>query len=237
MTQHSTEPSRSARRAPRRSRWPRAAGGARARSAAPPRRRAPTPSASYLTGIGDEQTADVHEPAVAAAAHEDRPLHRALRRRRPPRRRWPAPATWIAQAEAEPPAGAGRLLPLRAHADEAAERRQPTRRTSQKFVKDVPARPPVPVLGRGQPRQRHGLVLEPLGRRGRALLPGAEARLQGLHRDRARRARRRHDPRHAALHLGIQARDRAPAHRHAVDLGAAQLLRHQPPAKAGARAN
>ena len=34
-----------------------------------------------------------------------------------------------------------------------------------------------------------------------------------------------------SLHLRIQARDRPPAHGHAVDLGPAQLLRHQPPAE------
>ena len=38
------------------------------------------------------------------------------------------------------------------------------------------------------------------------------------------------------LHLGIQARDLPPADGHAEDLGPAQLLRRQPPAKAGARA-
>ena len=60
---------------------------------------------------------------------------------------------FIRAAEARPRAGPGRLLPLRAHAHGAAERQQlPARR--RKVRQALPPRPPVPVLGRVQPRQR-----------------------------------------------------------------------------------
>ena len=89
----------------------------------------------------------------------------------------------------------------------------------------------VPVLGRGQPRQHRARAGEPVGGRGGPVLPGTDPRVQRLHGDRPGRARlERHLP-DAGLHIGIQARDRPPADGHAEDLGAAQLLRHQPAGK------
>ena len=53
------------------------------------------------SGIGDEHGEDVREPAVAAAAHEDRPLHRALRRGRARRRARQGASEWIHAAETQ----------------------------------------------------------------------------------------------------------------------------------------
>ena len=113
---------------------------------------------------------------------------------------------------------------------EAAQRGHlPARRAEIREA--LPQRQAVPVLGRGQPRQRTRRVLEPLGGAGRPLLPGAAPRVQGLHGHRPRRARRAAHRRHAELHLGIQAGDPPPGDGHAEDLGPAQLLGRQPPGR------
>ena len=136
-------------------------------------------AASYLTGIGDEQATmftnplwqQLHTKIARYIAPYDaavRPYSLDKAKRLDPCRRSAARA------------GAGRLLPLRVHAHEAAERgRLPTR--CGEVRQAVPPRPPVPVLGRGQPRQRAPRLLEPLGGARGRVLPGAAARVQRLH--------------------------------------------------------
>ena len=77
-----------------------------------------------------------------------------------------------------------------------------------------------------------GRLISPSAVAAALLLPGAVARLQGLQRHRTRRPRLAYNIEPTlALHRRIQARDRSPQNGHALDLGAAQLLRHQPPAE------
>ena len=174
------------------------------------------------------------EPAVAAAAHADRALHRSLRRRRAPLLARAGHALDQRRGSAAP-AGPGRLLPLRVHAHEAAERRQ-YKHDVQKFVKLFPHVHAVPVVGRGQPRQHPRRALEPVGGRGGAVLPGAAARLQRLHRRSASTcSTARHRP-DAQLHRRIQARDRPPARRRCRRSGACTTTRTSTAWKAGARA-
>ncbi len=126
-----------------------------------------------------------------------------------------------------PPENPRGLLPLRVHADENAERRDLQARRGE-VHQEVPAHPRIPGVGRGQPRVCARLLPEPVGGAGRAVLPGAQARLHTLHRGRPRRARpRRHLP-DDRLHRGIQARDRPPENGDAVRVGIARLLRPQP---------
>ena len=106
-------------------------------------------------------------------------------------------------------------------------------RDVQRFAALFPARQTVRVLGRGEPRLRARRVRKPDRGRGGALLPGAVARVQGLHGHRAGRARRGKNRTDTLtdLHLRIQARDPSPGDGHADDLGPAQLRGRQPPGK------
>ena len=146
-------------------------------------------AASYMTGIGDEQTrgcsanplwTQLHTRIARYIAPYDAAVHPdSLARAR----------AWITAAEAKHI----QVLVAFYHSEHT-----PTRLPSvaqykhdvQKFVKLLPVRQAVPVLRRGQPRQRAGRVLEPLRVDRGGLLPGAAAGVHALHRDRARRARR-----------------------------------------------
>ena len=214
-----------AARAGRRRCWPRRA---RLGAAKAPRAHA---AATYLTGVGDEQPEMFTNPLWQQLHTQNRALHRALRRRQPRRRHGRARSSGSQQAEAQPPADPGRLLPLRAHADEAAERRQlPERRRE--------VRQAVPEASR---------QYQSWNEANRGNVKGAFASPSAGAAARYYQALKRvckgctvigldvldaqHIGADAALHLGIQARNRAPAHGHAEDLGSAQLLRPQPPAE------
>ena len=133
-------------------------------------------------------------------------------------------------------AGAGRLLPLRVHAHEDAQRgRLPARRAEIREA--VPQRQAVPVLGRGQPRQLPRRVLEPLGERGGPLLPGADPRVQGLHGHRARRARRGEHRSDAAATSRNSSTRSATWRRSCRRSGGCTTTRTSTAWKAGARAN
>ena len=142
-----------------------------------PRARA---ASSFLTGIGDEHVQmfaqpiyqRLHTKIVRYIAPYDAVRHAALaelRDRLHPRRRTDGEQVLVAFYHSE---FTPTVLPS---VSQLSARRRKIRQA-------LPPRAPVPVLGRVQPRQRPGRLLEPLGRGRRALLPGAVARLQGLHR-------------------------------------------------------
>ena len=136
---------------------------------------------------------------------------------------------WIREAEAQHQ----QVLVAFYHSEytphEAAERRAlPARRAEIRQA--VPPRPPVPGLGRGQPRQHPRRARQPLG--GRATAEYYQALIRVCHGCTVIGL----DVLDAQnigptleLHLRIQARDRRLRDDHAEDLGPAQLLRHQPP--------
>ena len=225
-------PSRAAARCSRSRCSPCALAAARRPPAPSPRRRkAPRAhaSATYLTGVGDEQPAmftsplwqQLHTKIVRYIAPYDAANHADDVDRA---------QLWIAQAEAS-----HQQILVAFYHSEHTPTKLPSVSSYQKAVaKFVKAFPKVRQYQSWNEANRgnvSGVLLEPLGRRLGALLPGAEARLQGLHRDRPRRARRQHDRRRRCATSRNSSAKSAPAHGHAVDLGPAQLLRPQPPAK------
>ena len=132
---------------------------------------------------------DVRQPAVAAAAHEYRPLHRSLGRGRAPVLARQGAASGSSAAEAQ-----HQQVLVAFYHSEYTPTKMPSvaqyQHDVQKFVKLFPhvrQYQSWDEANRGNIPQR---PREPLGGGGGQVLPGADPRLQGLHGDRAGRARR-----------------------------------------------
>ena len=210
---------------------PRPARGEAAQAAARPRRRV------LPDGHRRRADGDVRQPAVAAAAHEDRALHRALRRGRAlllagqgasvdPAT--PKPSTSRSWSPSTTPSTRRRSCRASPPTSTTCRNSSSCSRTS---ASTSPGTRPTAATS------AHVLA-SPSASRGGEVLPGADPRLQRLHGDRARRARRARTSRPTLRYISEFKREIGRLRTvDAEDLGPAQLLGHQPPAKAGARAN
>ncbi len=169
---------------------------------------------------------DVHESAVAAAAHQDRALHRSLRRGRAALLAATG-ASWIAAAEAD-----HQQVLVAFYHSEYTPTKMPSVSVYQRDVKKFLALFPKVKQYQAWNEANRGTIVEVVkGRRHVALvspsatavgsvLQGAEVSLPRLHDDRPRHPRRPQREPQLALHRRIQAHDHAPQSPDAHSCGA-----------------